>query len=274
MNEELETAKEELQSANEELTTVNEELQNRNSELAHVAADLGNLLASVNIPIVMLSRDLRIRRYTPSATKVLNLIQSDIGRPITDINLNLSIPDLEAVLFQSMESMSPREREVSDKSGRRYLLRVQPFKTLENRIDGVVMMLLDRESFPGDAERSGFARECACAIADVIDRPAVVIDEERTIQSANQAFRNELRLEGDLAGRHLQDALTGIANREDLQQLVALTIERDDHSDPIEISIAAENGEPRRYRAAARRVKLRTAGDPTLILIQLESAGG
>src|SRR5262245_62742182 len=89
INEELETAKEELQSTNEELTTVNEELQNRNDELTQLNNDLNNLLSSVSIPIIMLGNDLRIRRFTPLAEKVMNLIPTDTGRPITDIKPNL-----------------------------------------------------------------------------------------------------------------------------------------------------------------------------------------
>jgi two-component system, chemotaxis family, CheB/CheR fusion protein len=147
MNEELETAKEELQSANEELTTLNEELQDRNNELAQVAADLSNLLASVGLPIIMVSRDLRIRRYTPMATKVLNLIPSDAGRPISDINLNINLPNLEALVTEAMESKAMREREVKDRSGHSYSLRIQPFWTPDNHIDGAVIILIDLDAF-------------------------------------------------------------------------------------------------------------------------------
>jgi two-component system CheB/CheR fusion protein len=143
MNEELETAKEELQSANEELTTVNDELQNRNNEIGLVAADLSNLLTSIDLPILMLSRDLRIRRYTPGATKVFNIIPADVGRPLTDINLNINVPDFETLLLDVMDSGKMMEREVQDRSGHWYSLRIEPFKTLENRIDGAVMLLID-----------------------------------------------------------------------------------------------------------------------------------
>ena len=96
INEELETSKEEIQSSNEELATVNDELQNRNVELNLLNNDLFNLLSSVEMAIVMLGQDLRIRRFTPMAEKVFNLIPADIGRPISDIKLSLSVPDLDA----------------------------------------------------------------------------------------------------------------------------------------------------------------------------------
>src|SRR5215470_10040179 len=89
INEELETSKEEVQSSNEELATVNEELHNRNTELGQTNNDFINLLASVQLPIVMLGPDLRIRRFTPMAERLFNLIAADVGRPITDIQLGI-----------------------------------------------------------------------------------------------------------------------------------------------------------------------------------------
>ena len=120
-NEELQTAKEEAQSANEELATVNEELRHRNAELARVNNDLVNLLTGVNIPIVMVSRDLRIRRFTPLAEKVFNLIPTDIGRPISDIKPNLKVPDLPRLIRGVIDTLTPHESEVQDGEGRWYL---------------------------------------------------------------------------------------------------------------------------------------------------------
>jgi len=142
-NEELETAKEELQSTNEELNMVNEELQTRNLQLAQTMDDLRNLLANVNIPIVMLQTDLRIRRFTPISGRVLNLIPNDVGRPISDINLNLDVRNIEDLLREVIETLTPKVLEVKDGNGRRYSLRIRPFRTEENKIDGVVMVLVD-----------------------------------------------------------------------------------------------------------------------------------
>jgi two-component system CheB/CheR fusion protein len=143
INEELETAKEELQSTNEELTTVNEELQNRNDELSKVNSDLSNLLSSVNIPIIMLSNDLRIRRFTPMAEKTMNLIPSDLGRPITDIKPNVKISDLKQSIQGVIDSLEIQEFRVEDNQGGWYSMRIRPYRTLENKIDGVVIVLLD-----------------------------------------------------------------------------------------------------------------------------------
>jgi two-component system CheB/CheR fusion protein len=142
-NEELETAKEELQSTNEELNTLNEELQSRNAQLAQTGNDLLNLLGNVNIPIVMLGNDLRIRRFTPVCQRVLNLIATDVGRPIGNINLNLEIARLDRVLAEVIETLTPKNLEVKDFSGRSYSLRIRPYRTEDNKIDGVVMVLVD-----------------------------------------------------------------------------------------------------------------------------------
>ena len=142
-NEEMETAKEELQSANEELTTLNEELQNRNLELTLVNNDLSNLLGSVQIPIIMLGPDYRIRRFTPIGEKVLNLIPSDIGRPISDINMNLSVPQLEEWITDVIDNVRITEREVQDRSNHWYKMQIRPYRTIDNKIEGVVLVFID-----------------------------------------------------------------------------------------------------------------------------------
>ena len=142
-NEELQTAKEETQSANEELATLNDELHHRNLELAQVNNDLVNLLGAVMLPIVLVSRDLRIRRFTPMAEKVLNLIASDVGRPISDIKPNLNAPDLGELIGRVIDTLTPLEMEIQDREGHWYLLRVRPYVTLDNKIDGASVALVD-----------------------------------------------------------------------------------------------------------------------------------
>ncbi|PWU11468.1 MAG: hypothetical protein C5B51_02600 [Terriglobia bacterium] len=142
-NEELLTAKEELQSTNEELTTVNDEMQSRNLELQQANNDLINLLSSVNIPIIMLGSDLHIRRYTPHAERILSLLPTDVGRPVYDFRLKINVPDLTDLCREVIHSLVPREREVQDTEGRFYSMWVRPYRTADNRIDGVVLALLD-----------------------------------------------------------------------------------------------------------------------------------
>ncbi len=181
INEELETSKEEIQSTNEELATVNEEAQNRNLELDQINNDLVNLLSSVQTTIVMLGHDLRIRRFTPMAEKMLNLIPTDVGRPISDIKLNLAIPDLEALLVEAIDTVNIKEREVQDRQGRWYSLRIRPYKTLENKIDGAVMMFIDVDTLRR-------AQEFAENIVETVREPLLLLDADLRVSRANRSF--------------------------------------------------------------------------------------
>lgn len=140
--EELETANEELQSANEELTALNETLQTRNQELTQANNDILNLFMSMNVS-VLLDRDLRIRRFTPTAQKVLHLASTDLGHPLTDIQLPVIIPDLKRHIVETMDSLKPMQADVQDQDGLWYALQIRPYITAENRMEGAVVALTD-----------------------------------------------------------------------------------------------------------------------------------
>jgi two-component system CheB/CheR fusion protein len=195
-NEELDTAKEELQSTNEELNTVNEELHGRNEELSSSNSDLMNLLASVQIAIVMVARDLRIRRFTPMAEKVLNLIPTDVGRPISDIKPNIDCPDLEKLIGEAMNAMSTVEREVKDKEGRTLSLRIRPYKNLENRIDGAVLALFDMDPARRQQMEAIQASDLFQEMLDLLNEPAVVLDEDFRILHRNDDFAKRFGRDG------------------------------------------------------------------------------
>jgi two-component system, chemotaxis family, CheB/CheR fusion protein len=142
-NEELETSKEELQSVNEELGTVNDELQARNTELSRLNSDLANILSSVTIPIVIVGPDLRIRRFTGMANRVLNVVPTDVGRSILDIRWKIALQDVEQVLGGVMGTLAPWEREVQDQDGHWFSVRVLPYRGINNEIDGAVMAFID-----------------------------------------------------------------------------------------------------------------------------------
>jgi two-component system, chemotaxis family, CheB/CheR fusion protein len=139
----LQSVNEQQEAANAELATLNDELRNRNEELGRSNDDFVNLLASVQLPIVMLGSDLRIRRWTPMVEKLLNVTAADMGRRISDVRLGIALPQLEEMLAEVMETASVKETEVRDKEGRWYVLRLRPYRTLDNRIDGAVLVLLD-----------------------------------------------------------------------------------------------------------------------------------
>ncbi|MEX2530863.1 MAG: chemotaxis protein CheB [Gemmatimonadota bacterium] len=143
-NEELETSKEELQSVNEELATINAELETKVADLSRAENDMQNLLAGTGIGTVFVDHDLRIQRFTPSTTEILNLIESDVGRPLSDLTSRLPTydrltEDIEAVL----ENLAPSEVEVQTAAGAWYLLQIRPYRTLENVIEGAVVTFTD-----------------------------------------------------------------------------------------------------------------------------------
>jgi two-component system CheB/CheR fusion protein len=187
-NEELETTKEELQSSNEELQTVNDELQNRNSVLTQASNDLSNLLNSVNLPVLMLSNSFTIRHFTPPAQRLMNLRAADIGRPFGEIRLNLNIDDLEPLFADVLDTLGARELEVQDREGHWYLLRVRPYRTAENKIDGLVVVLVDIDQLRRSQQELRDARDFARSIIEGISLPLVVIDPDCKIRYTNEAF--------------------------------------------------------------------------------------
>lgn len=192
-NEELETSKEELQSANEELVTLNAELHSKNSELHGVSNDILNLLNSTRIPVVMLDLQLSIRRITPAATKLFKVLPADIGRPFTDIKLNIdesdmTSHDLELQIANVLDSLQPIEREVRDLEGRWYAFSVLPYRTLENKIDGVVLALQDIHAVKFANELLTKSANFFRGIIDTVREPLLVLDHEQRVVAASQSF--------------------------------------------------------------------------------------
>ena len=187
-NEELETTKEELQSSNEELQTVNDELSNRNAVLTQAGNDLSNLLNSVNLPVVMLSNELYIRHFTPQAQKLINVRPSDVGRPFGDIRLNLDVEGLEERLLEVLDTLAAQEMEVQDRDGRWYLLRVRPYRTTDNKIEGLVLVLVDIDQHRRSQQELRDARDFAASVIASIPLPLVVVDSEWKMYSLNDAF--------------------------------------------------------------------------------------
>ncbi len=193
-NEELETAKEELQSVNEELTTVNEELQHRNADQSLLNNDLNNLFVGVNIPIVMLGSDGRIRRFTPMAGEMLSLIPADVGRPIGDIRLSPDLPDLEQVCKHVVDTATVVEREVRDRDGRWYSLRVRPYTTADDQIDGTVIILTDITALKSSVEQVSVARDHAETIMDNVPVPLIILDAALRVTWASRSFYETFRV--------------------------------------------------------------------------------
>ena len=180
-NEELETAQEELESANEELNTLNDSLKISNMELGQVNHDLTNLLESISIPLVMVGRDLRIHRFTRAMEPVLNLIPSDIGRSITDLQPQMELPDLRRLLLDAMEGGNRKPLDIRDANGRWYSLRILPSVGPDGNIDGAVMMLIDI-----DAAKRGL--DFAEAIVETVREPLLILNQNLQVLKANRTF--------------------------------------------------------------------------------------
>ena len=162
-NEELETAKEELQSTNEELTTVNDELRSRNQEITLVNNDLTNLLTGIDIAVLMIGSDLTIRRFTPQCQTLLGLIPGDVGRPLNNINPAIDIPEFQEMVKEVMSTSRSVEKDITEKNGVSYQFRVMPARSADNKIDGVVITIIDLSR----AKAGGAATDLAESDTDI-----------------------------------------------------------------------------------------------------------
>ena len=185
-NEELETAQEELESANEELNTLNEELKIGNMDFGKLNRDLANLLESISIPLVMVGRDLRIRRFTRAIEPLLNVIPSDVGRLITDLQPQMELPDLRRLLLDALEGGDRKPRDVRDSQGRWHALRILPSVGLDGKIDGAVLMLINI-----DAAKRGL--DFAEAIVETVREPLVILNQNLQVVQANRTFYTTFR---------------------------------------------------------------------------------
>ncbi|MDB5302557.1 MAG: two-component hybrid sensor and regulator [Phycisphaerales bacterium] len=273
INEELDTAKEELQSTNEELNTVNEELQGRNEELSRVNSDLTNLLASVQIAIVMVAGDLRIRRFTPMAEEILNLIPTDVGRRISDIKPKIDCPNLANLIIESIETVGVRERVVKSESGGLYMLRIRPYKNLENRIDGAVIALFDTQS---DSRYSELieAQAYAEGLLETIREPLLVLDSDLRVRSANKAFCEIFSVSAsETEGQFIYDLGNRQWNIPRLRALLQDVLPKNRRIEGFRVEHEFPGMGPRVIMINARRLE-RGDHSPGLILLAMEDITG
>ena len=212
-NEELETSKEELQSLNEELITVNTELQNKNDELSVINNDMKNLLDSIDIPTIFLDNNLCIKRFTFHATQVMNLIASDVGRPIDHLATKFKYDRLLEDATEVLRTLAHKEAELQTNDGLWYYMRILPYRTTGNVIDGVVITFSDINTLKtmheeligvhGDVEA---AREFADNIIDTVGDALLILDKNLRIVSANRSFYAIFKTAKEVTvGRYIYD---------------------------------------------------------------------
>jgi len=188
INEELETATEQLQSTNKELATLTDLQSAHNSQLKHVNDDLSNVLNGLQMPILLLGNDLRIRRFTPRAQEAFNMLPADIGRPIHNIKPNLDLLDLQSLISSAIETHAPQDHEVRDLNGHYYAMNVRPYVTSDNKIEGALIALVDTDKIKRTLQKAERTRDYASAIVDTVRQPLVVLDTGLRVVTANRSF--------------------------------------------------------------------------------------
>ncbi len=182
-NEELETAKEELQSANEELSTLNDELRNRNSALTRMNDDLENLLAAVEVPILFVGVDLRVRRFNMNARTLLNLDADAAGRPLVEVRSGIDVTILERLATDVIQSRTEADVEIQETGGRWRLARIRPYRTSDGNIDGAIIALIDIDTLKQSVLTAERATRNAKMLAEASVLLASSLDYETTLAS-------------------------------------------------------------------------------------------
>ncbi len=265
-NEELETSKEELQSVNEELVTVNTELESKIELLSRAENDMKNLLDNTNVGTVFLDRLLRIQRFTPAATGVISLIPSDIGRPLADIVSRFEGHNLSAEAAKVLDTLIFRETEIQTADKKWYLVRIMPYKTAENVVEGVVITLTDITQTKLAAEEKA-RRVYAEAVIDTVREPLLVLDNDLRVVSANRSFyRTFLAPKGETEGRYLYEIGSRQWDIPALRKLLGDILSSDTVFEDFEVEHDFPGTGPRRMLLNGRKI-IPDGSAPPLILL-------
>lgn len=269
-NEELETTKEELQSLNEELQTVNAELQNKVDALSEAQDDMTNLLNSIEIASIFLDNDLCIKRFTAEATQLVHLIQSDIGRPFSDIASNLENNRLSEDAQEVLRTLAAKEMQVQTTTDTWYLMRIRPYRTLRNVINGVVLTFVDISRLKHAELLAEEARLYAESIVQTVRTGLLVLDENLRVVSANQAFYQTFHESpGSVEQRHIYELGDGQWNIPRLRELLAEILRCNDVLQGFEVAHDFPHVGRKVMLLNARRL-VRAAGLSEMILLAIE----
>ena len=276
VNEELETSKEELESANEELTTINEEMSSRNLELNRLNSDLVNIQTSARLPIVLLGRDLTIRRFSAQAERQFNLLAADVGRPFSHVRHNLmwdaeqkSGADIDSFIADVIASVQEREREVRNTDGRWYSLRVRPYLTVDNKVDGAVLVLVDISDLKRTEQAIAGARDFSEAIIRTVRDPLLILSADLRVHMANDAFYKTFHVHPEeSSGRRIFELGNHQWNIPKLRQLLEEILPRKSFFDDFEVTHEFESIGRRTMLLNARQLTI--PGQPERILLGIQ----
>lgn len=239
-NEELDTSREELQSTNEELRTVNAEHQQKIDELSKAYDDLNNLLGATEVATLFLDHDLRIRRFTPAARRIFRLIDRDIGRPLDDISTTLQYPDLLADVRTVLDTLTRTDREIESTTGEWYHVKIVPYRTGMNIIEGEVITFLDIS--------------LAEAIVETVRQPLLILGKELAVIAANPAFYRHFRTRPEeTIGRQIYKLGNGQWNIPGLRKLLEEIVPQDTKFEDFEVKATFSELGERTMRLNARQ---------------------
>jgi two-component system CheB/CheR fusion protein len=272
-NEELETSGEELQSLNEELETVNAEYQTKMEELSRANDDMQNLLNGTDIATLFLDGDLKIKRFTEQAREFIGVVAGDIGRPVGDLVSHLRYDSLSADARRVVETVVPYELEVQTEAGKWRLLRILPYKTSHNVIDGVVVTVLDVDRVKR-AELLAASRALAQSIVQTVREPLVVLNPALEIVSANRAFLALFGVtEAEVDGRPLFAVGDGFFSLPRLRNLLEDIVGQGSAFQDLQVDHAFSTAERQHVLLTARRLENETT--PTAhVLLALNVVSG
>ena len=266
-NEELETTKEELQSLNEELITVNAQLQNKFEEAANANDDLKNLVNSTEVATIFLDAELRIKRFTPDASRVSKIIGADVGRPFADIVSTVRYDGLLEDARMVLQTLVFKEREVQADDGRWYLLRIVPYRTSKNVIDGLVLTYMDTTAYKRAIESVRQSQRRAERIVDRVPAPLVILDTDLRVVTANRSFYRLFRSERSEVERHpLDRILEGRFNHPALRTVLENALVDATGLDDLELELESLRGGNGLWRASVSRIEPAEDEAPLMLL--------
>ena len=269
-NEELETSKEEMQSLNEELQTVNAQLQSKVEAYAQANDDMQNLLNSTAIATVFLDSHLKIRRFSEEARKVFNLIPNDVGRPIADLASNLNYERLVTDAAEVLRTLAARETEVPLRKVGWRLVRILPYRTTDNVIDGLVITLVDITRAKLAEQAAELNRAYAESIVATVREPLLVLDHDLLVVSANRAFYRQFKVgAAETERRRIYELGRGQWNIPRLRQLLEKILPKRSRFEDFEVAHDFPGVGRRVMLLNARRLEQRPAL-PGLILLAME----